>query len=151
MKKIVAPILVSIVLISCNSHEKSRITLPLAISEVNKIKQNSKLIESIKRGSEIYADFCINCHLPNGKGVPKTFPPLAKSDYLMSNIEESMKGLKYGVSGEISVNHEVYNGVMAAQGLSNDEIADVMNYILNSWGNSHDKLITEEEVSGIEP
>ncbi|WP_091425188.1 cytochrome c [Formosa sp. Hel1_31_208] len=99
----------------------------------------------------MYTNFCVNCHLLNGKGVPKTSPPLAMSDYLMNNIEESIKGLKFGISGEISVNHEVYNNVMTVQGLSNDEITDVMNYILHSWGNSHDKLITEEEVSGIEP
>ena len=39
---------------------------------------------------------------------------------------------------------------MAPLGLENDEIADVMNYITNSWGNSNATLITEQEVSEIE-
>ena len=38
---------------------------------------------------------------------------------------------------------------MVAMGLSDDEVADVMNYITNSWGNKNDKIITEEEVSKI--
>nr|WP_299336903.1 cytochrome c [uncultured Psychroserpens sp.] len=104
----------------------------------------------MERGKIIYTDFCVTCHLPNGKGVPKAFPPLAKSDYLMNNREESIKSIKYGQSGEITVNGEIYNNVMAPLGLEDDEIADVMNYITNSWGNSNDKLITEEEVSKIE-
>ena len=114
-----------------------------------KSEQDPKLQESIKRGSEIYADFCINCHMPSGEGVPETFPPLAKSDYLMKNREASIKGIKYGQSGEIVVNGITYNGTMAAMGLSDDEVADVMNYITNSWGNKNDKIVTETEVSNI--
>jgi mono/diheme cytochrome c family protein len=79
------------------------------------------------------------------------FPPLANSDYLVKNRIESIKAIKYGQSGEIIVNGETYNNIMPSLGLENDEIADVMNYITNSWGNSNDKLITEDEVSEIEP
>lgn len=107
------------------------------------------LQESIQRGSYIYTDFCINCHMPNGEGVEEVYPPLAKSDYLMNNREESIKGLKYGQEGEIIVNGKTYNGFMAPLGLSDDEVADVMNYITNSWGNKNDKMITKEEVSNI--
>lgn len=107
------------------------------------------LQESIQRGSDIYTDFCINCHMPNGEGVEEVYPPLAKSDYLMNNREESIKGLKYGQEGEIIVNGKTYNGFMAPLGLSDDEVADVMNYITNSWGNKNDKMITKEEVSNI--
>jgi len=91
--------------------------------------QTDPLKESIARGSEIYADFCMNCHLPNGEGVAEVYPPLAKSDYLMENREASIRGLKYGLEGEIIVNGKTYNSAMAALGLSDDEVADVMNYI----------------------
>ncbi|ALJ06279.1 cytochrome C [Pseudalgibacter alginicilyticus] len=112
-------------------------------------KQNPKLQESIERGRAIYTDFCVNCHMPAGEGVPETFPPLAKSDYLMKNREASIRGIKYGQSGEIVVNGKTYNGTMAPMGLSDDEVADVMNYITNSWGNKNDKMVTEVEVSNI--
>jgi mono/diheme cytochrome c family protein len=123
----------------------------VSISEEIINQQNPILKKSMARGNMIYTDFCISCHLPNGKGVPKVFPPLANSDYLMNNKFESIKAIKYGQSGEIIVNGETYNNVMSPLGLENDEIADVMNYITNSWGNSNEKLITEDEVSKIEP
>lgn len=111
--------------------------------------QTDPLQESIKRGEEIYSDFCVTCHLPNGEGVANVYPPLAKSDYLFKNRKESIHGIKYGQQGEIVVNGKKYNGVMAPLGLSDDEVADVMNYILNSWGNSSDKMVTEKEVASI--
>ncbi len=107
------------------------------------------LEESKKRGKEIYTDFCVTCHLPNGKGVEKTFPPLANSDYLMKNREASIRGIKYGQKGEIVVNGNTYNSTMAPMGLSDDEVADVMNYISNSWGNKNEKEVTEEEVAKV--
>ncbi|MDA9070090.1 cytochrome c [Algibacter sp.] len=113
------------------------------------LPQTDPLKESIARGSEIYTDFCMSCHLPNGKGVEKVYPPLAKSDYLMKNREESIRGIKYGQNGEITVNGKTYNSIMAALGLSDDEVADVMNYATNSWGNINDKIVTEDEVSKI--
>ncbi len=109
--------------------------------------QDSKLQESIKRGSELYADFCVTCHLEKGEGVKNTFPPLANSDYLQNNRTESIAGVKYGQRGEIVVNGVTYNSVMMPMGLEDDEIADVMNYILNSWGNKSDKIVTPEEVT----
>ena len=103
----------------------------------------------MQRGSEIYYDFCVTCHMEQGEGVPKTFPPLAKSDYLMENREESIRGIKFGQSGELIVNGETYNSVMAPLGLEDEEIADVMNFILNSWGNSSKDMVITEEVAEI--
>lgn len=109
--------------------------------------QNKPLEQSIADGEEIYQDFCLQCHLDTGKGVSGVFPPLVESDYLMNNIDLSIRGVKYGLSGPIVVNGEEYDGVMQNQGLDNEEIADVMNYILNSWGNKSTDMITEERVA----
>ncbi|MCF7561037.1 cytochrome c [Sabulilitoribacter multivorans] len=111
--------------------------------------QTAELKSSIERGKDIYTDFCVTCHLPNGEGVKNVYPPLAQSDYLKNNREASILGIKYGQKGEIVVNGKTYNSFMAPMGLSDDEVADVMNYITNSWGNQEDKIITEEEVSKI--
>jgi len=111
--------------------------------------QNKPLEQSIADGEEIYQDFCLQCHLDTGKGVSGVFPPLVESDYLMNNIDLSIRGVKYGLSGPIVVNGEEYDGVMQNQGLDNEEIADVMNYILNSWGNKSTDMITEERVANI--
>ena len=74
---------------------------------------------------------------------------MVNSDYLRNNREASIRGIKFGQEGEMTVNDMVYNNVMAPLGLSDAEVADVMNYITNSWGNSNDKMITTEEVSAI--
>ena len=111
--------------------------------------QSTPLEESISRGSEIYEDFCMQCHSPDGKGVEHVFPPLANSDYLLENRVASIRGIKFGQNDEIVVNGNTYNGFMQPMGLDNEEIADVMNYITNSWGNKNKNIITEEEVAAI--
>ena len=111
--------------------------------------QNKPLEQSIADGKEIYQDFCLQCHLDTGKGVSGVFPPLAQSDYLLNNLDLSIKGIKYGMSGPITVNGEEYNGVMQNQGLDDVEIADVMNYVINSWGNKSKEVITPERVASI--
>tara|TARA_B100001175_G_C19512196_1_gene644599 strand:- start:401 stop:802 length:402 start_codon:yes stop_codon:yes gene_type:complete len=117
--------------------------------EVTTLYQKKPLKQSMTDGEEIYQDFCIQCHLDTGEGVSGVFPPLAESDYLLNNIEMSIRGIKYGLSGPIEVNGEEYNGIMEEQGLENEEIADVMNYILNNWGNEFEEIITKEKVASI--
>ena len=117
--------------------------------EGTRLYQKKPLEQSITDGQEIYQDFCIQCHLDSGEGVSGVFPPLAKSDYLINNIEMSIRAIKYGLSGPIMVNGEEYNGVMQDQGLDDFEIANVMNYILNNWGNEFKGMITEEQVAAI--
>ena len=111
--------------------------------------QKKPIEQSIANGEEIYNDFCIQCHLNTGEGVSGVFPPLAKSDFLVNNIEISIRGLKYGMNGPIVVNGEEYDGVMEDQGLGDDEIADVLNFILNSWGNQYNEIITLEQVASV--
>ena len=110
----------------------------------------SELQKSMERGALVYEDFCITCHRADGAGVSGTFPPLANSDWLTQKRTESIHAIKYGQQGEILVNGVTYNGVMTPMGLADDEVADVMNYIMNSWGNKQDKMVTEEEVAAVE-
>ena len=107
------------------------------------------LQESLLDGQEIYEDFCAQCHLEDGKGVKGIYPPLAESDFL-KDINRTISSIKYGLKGPITVNGEKYNSIMVSQGLDDEEISDVVNYILNSWGNSTKQLITEEIVTSIE-
>ena len=111
--------------------------------------QTDNLKESMERGAVLYEDFCITCHMHEGQGVPGAFPPLAGSDYLLKNRERSIRAVKFGQEGEIEVNGKKYNTVMPNPYLATDEIADVMNFILNSWGNKG-PLVTEDEVKAIE-
>jgi len=121
----------------------------VALLQGVELYQDKPLEKSIADGEEIYQDFCLQCHLDSGDGVSGVFPPLAKSDYLLNNIDLSIKGIKYGLSGPIVVNGEKYDGLMQNQGLENQEIADVMNYILNNWGNQSDEIITSDRVAAV--
>ena len=115
----------------------------------NYLFQNKTKKESIKAGLEIYQDFCVQCHLSTGIGVFGVFPPLKASDYLLENTNLGIAGIKYGLKGKIIVNNEEYDGLMIRQGLDNEEVADVMNYILNEWGNETTDFITPNQVSKI--
>jgi len=87
------------------------------------------------------------CQMVKDKRV---IPPLAKSDFLFKHMEESIKALKFGgIDGVITVNGVKYDSRMEKMGLYDDEIADIMNYTLNSWGNKYDERITEKDVSVI--
>ena len=113
----------------------------------NFFQKEKSFEESISDGKLIYEDFCIQCHLFNGEGIEKIYPPLNNSDYLLKDLDKSIYSIKYGLRGEIIVNGIKYNGVMASQGLEDDEIADVMNYITNSWDNNLNVQITTKRVN----
>lgn len=104
--------------------------------------------DSYMRGQMLYVDFCVRCHLPDGTGETGLIPPLANADFLQ-DIQATVQSIKYGIHGPITVNGVIYNNTMAPMGLENDEIADVTNYILNSWGNTADTIVTEAYVRGI--
>lgn len=116
-----------------------------------KEQQQTPLQKSIAQGKEIYTDFCIQCHLTTGKGNGTTFPPLDGSDWLKKKITESIHAVKYGQKGEILVNQKKFNSIMPPMGLSDEEVANVMNYIQNSWTNKNKKMITTKQVSLVKP
>lgn len=91
--------------------------------------------EKIAQGKAIYASTCQACHQADGKGIEKAFPPLAESDYFATNPSLITKTILHGLSGKITVNGKVYDGVMPKQTLSDAQIASVVTYVLNSFGN----------------
>jgi mono/diheme cytochrome c family protein len=146
MIKLTRILFILLILTSCNSNEKKKDTIDYP-EKTALTQTNLKLKESLARGKMVYSDMCVTCHMADGKGVPRAFPPLVDSDYLRENQNESIKGVKKGMSGEMIVNGIKYNSAMAPLGLSDDEVADVMNYINNSWGNKIDNFVTAEKVS----
>lgn len=105
------------------------------------------LESSIKRGSNIYASNCIACHMDTGEGMAGVFPPLKGSDYLKDK-KKVIQAMLNGLQGEIVVNGKKYNSAMPASGLNNKEIADVLTYVNNTWGNKNPR-ITEQEVAAL--
>jgi nitrite reductase (NO-forming) len=92
--------------------------------------------EQIALGKNVFENNCLACHQANGEGIPKAFPPLAKSDFLNADHNRAIGILLHGRSGPIKVNGETYDSVMPAIALNNDQIANVLTYVLNSFGNN---------------
>jgi len=92
--------------------------------------------ERIEKGRAIYQQHCIACHQAEGQGLAGAFPPLADSDYLDEGGSAAVEAVINGLSGPITVNGVEYNSVMPALSyLSDPEVADVVTFVLNSWGN----------------
>lgn len=92
--------------------------------------------EQITQGKNVYEANCLACHQANGEGIPHAFPPLAKSDFLNADHNRAIGIVLHGRSGPITVNGETYDSVMPAIALNNDQIANVLTYVLNSFGNN---------------
>ncbi len=91
-------------------------------------------------GETVYDANCASCHQATGTGVPNAFPPVAGHAPELALAEGGREYLAnlllYGLQGEIQVLGEPYNGVMPAWAqLSDDELADTLNYVLSSWDN----------------
>jgi nitrite reductase (NO-forming) len=102
-----------------------------------------ELDESIKRGKEVYELFCQNCHMEDGLGTTDINPPVAQADYLKKPAKTLIEVILNGQSGEVVVNGIKYDAMMPAQEYLTDiQIADVLNYTRNSWGNKIPGTIT---------
>jgi mono/diheme cytochrome c family protein len=101
------------------------------------LSQEDTLEQSKKRGEEVYTANCASCHQPAGEGVEAAFPPLAKTAYLKDQ-KRAISIILKGQEGEITVNGKKYNTAMVAlPQLSDREVADVLNFVSNSWGNKN--------------
>lgn len=99
-------------------------------------------------GAALYLEKCAMCHLPAGQGAPPAFPPLAGSDWLRDNRTGAIRAVCEGLEGEIQVNGKVYNNVMPAQVLDDEQTAAVLTYVTNAWG-SQAPAFTAEEVKTV--
>ena len=89
----------------------------------------------MERGKQVFLTSCFACHMANGEGLPGIFPPVAKSDFLQADKDRAIRVVTRGLSGPITVNGQPYNNMMPPQGLDDAQTANVLTYIMNSWGN----------------
>lgn len=116
--------------------------------EVSKRPAPVTKAELMARGKRVFEANCMACHQGNGEGIANVFPPLAKSDFLMADKNRSIQIVSKGLSGSIKVNGKTFNSVMPAQALNNEDIASVLTYVRNSFGNSGDIVTVQDVVAG---
>ncbi len=95
-----------------------------------------KFEQYLAKGESLYDVYCINCHQDRGQGLAQLYPPLAKSDYLLADIPRAACIIKNGQMKEIVVNGTTYHQMMPGlPSLTNLEIAEILTFVTNSWGN----------------
>lgn len=99
----------------------------------------------MEAGRESYQAYCQSCHQKDGSGLEGVFPPLAGSDYLMDDRGRAIEIVLGGLSGPIEVNGVTYDAVMPHLNyLENPEIASILSYVLNAWGNEGGEVTVDE-------
>ena len=97
--------------------------------------------ERIARGKMLYTSICMACHQPEGQGIPKAFPPVAKSDYLNADPKRAIATVLHGLQGKVTVNGETYESIMPQLGLNDEQVANALTYVYNNWGNNGTEVL----------
>lgn len=94
--------------------------------------------------AELYQTYCGVCHQADGQGIEGAFPPLAGSRFLLENSERTIDIILFGLEEPINLD-EFYEGAMPPVSyLSDEQVAAIMNYILNAWGNDGGTVTAEQ-------
>lgn len=109
-------------------------------------------LASYQRGKNVYMTkgACVACHGADGVGMPNLGPPLAKSEWVIGDASRLGKILLHGMTGPVVVNGSTYNpplampGLSANQAISDQDLADVMTYLRNSWSNKAKPVLARE-------
>jgi mono/diheme cytochrome c family protein len=96
-------------------------------------------------GKKVYDSVCLACHMADGSGVPGMHPPLIETEWVTGDKERLIEITLNGLSGKIEVDGETYNSIMPPHShLSDKQIADVLTYIRQSFGNNAGEITVEE-------
>jgi nitrite reductase (NO-forming) len=113
------------------------------------------LAASIERGKPLYMQTCVTCHQPTGQGVPGAFPPLTATEYTTGDARRVVAIVIKGVNPPLKVNNVTYVVPMPPPDLAfpvlkdDGKVADVVNYVRNSFGNKDGKGVTPEFVAAV--
>ena len=103
-------------------------------------------------GKQVYDALCLNCHQPEGKGLPGIYPSIAGSDWAAGDPARLIKMLTHGLSGPIRVNGEEFKQLaplpMPPMGLNDQQVADVLSYVRANFSNKA-TAVTPEEVKTV--
>jgi nitrite reductase (NO-forming) len=122
----------------------------MPLTETEEASIDPALRQKYAMGKQVYMQTCFLCHQPEGQGVPGQIPPLAKSDFLAKLTKDDyIRGVLMGRTGQIMVNGKPYNGIMIPLNyLSDAQVANVLTYVRNNFGNAGDG-VTPEEVAKV--
>ncbi len=125
--------------------DKAVSVAPLATAAHAAVTGGLTLDQQSKAGGALFNGTCSVCHQQNGEGLPNVFPPLAKSDFLAADKQRAIGIVIIGLQGGVKINGNSFNTVMPPMSqLNDDEIANILTYVLNSWGNQGGRVTAAE-------
>jgi mono/diheme cytochrome c family protein len=125
------------------------VTISLFSSTLLLLAQQDGVQASVARGEKVYKMYCLTCHQVTGGGVPHMNPPLIKTSYVTGDKKNLIQWVLKGSTQNIPIDGKDYSNNMAPQSFLRDQdIADVLTYIRNSFGNKS-SAVTAEEVSAV--
>ena len=100
----------------------------------------------LARGKRVYENVCGLCHGNDGAGKPNQAPPFIGSDWVLGSPDRMIRIPLAGLTGPIKVKDQEWNLAMPAMGasLSDDDLAAVLTFIRQSWGNQGSAIIPEQ-------
>lgn len=128
--------------------------LKKVIDELAKAKSEAaEPSKEYPKGAALFRSVCQTCHGANGNGINNLAPPLNKSDWVTGDKNRLIGVVLYGLSGPVKVGDKIYKspeisgempGIASNSSFSDDDVAEVLNYIRNSWLNKADKVANED-------
>lgn len=100
---------------------------------------------SMQRGKKVYDTYCLACHQADGSGVPRMNPPLKQTPYVMGDKKRLINVILKGLNEEVEINGQFYDNPMPPQPqLTDQQVADVLTYVRNSFGNKNSAVTIAE-------
>lgn len=134
--------------------------LQKVIDDITKAKNNSNaenLARLYPKGVTLFQSVCQTCHGPDGNGVSYLAPALNGSDWVQGDKNKLIPIVLYGLTGPIKVAGKMYQspeingdmpGIGANKEFADEDIAQVLSFIRNSWNNKAEK-ITATDISNV--
>jgi len=122
-----------------------------SLTDVERFQPRSGGDAVVLRGKVLFDQNCALCHNPDGMGKPAQAPPLAGSEWVLAaGVNRLIRIPQVGLAGPIEVKGQLWNLPMAAMGVmySDDDLAAVLSYIRNAWGNKA-SIVTAEQVKKV--
>jgi mono/diheme cytochrome c family protein len=144
MKQLTGAAVLMMALMSFQTAPKKQVPAKPAHTPVGTMKM------VMNRGNAVYLQQCLACHQANGGGVPNLNAPLAGASAVKGNDKAKLiRIVLKGMTDRIEIDGEEYSNNMAPHPeLTDQQIADVLTFVRNSWGNKA-SAVTPSEVKAV--